>query len=142
LSTEFSIDYEAITKDMVERCPVSHTAAGWLVTKYEDVREGLNDWELLSSGAGGVNPWRPENFHFLKPNEVDPPLHGKFRRPFQRLFAPGPIASLEEDMREIARGLTANIAERGTCEVAADFARPFVGVSFFTLVLGLTENEA
>ena len=142
LSAEFATHYEAMTKDIVDRCPVSHTAAGWLVAKYEDVREGANNWELFSSGARGINPWRPENFHLLKPLEADPPLHGKFRRPFQRLFAPGPVALLEEPMRELARGLTTTIVERGTCEVTADFARPFVGISFFKHILGLSDHDS
>src|SRR5215216_3447114 len=109
LSDDFAARYEEITKDIVDRCPVVHTSAGWLVARYEDVRSGLNDWQTFSSGAGGVNPWRPENFHFLKPNEVDPPLHGHFRRPFQRLFAPGPIKDLEQPMRVLARELAAGV---------------------------------
>ena len=142
LDETFATNYDAITGNIVEHCPVAHTAAGWLVSKYEDVREGLNQWEVFSSGAGGVNPWRPENFHFLKPNEVDPPLHGKFRRPFQRLFAPGSTALLEQPMRETARWLVAKIVERGTCEVATDYARPFVGITFFKHVLGLQQHDA
>ena len=142
LAPEFGENFESITKDISERCPVVRTNAGWLLTSFDDVRSALADWRTFSSAVGGVNPWRPEGMDLQRPIESDPPSHTEFRRPFQPMFAPGPVGEMELAMRTIARDLVVRIKSAGGCEVASEFARPFVGTVFFSLLLGLPAEQS
>lgn len=142
-SEDFGSRFDEITQHLVRRCPVAHTQSGWLVTRYGDVHAALSQWQTFSSGTEmGVSVWRPKDKKNYKPNEIDPPLHTKFRRPFQRMFAPGPIRELEPSMRSLARDLIQSFKEAGGGEVVNDFVRPFVGIFFFRYILGLPMDEA
>lgn len=142
LSPEFGQRFDEISSEIGGRCPVARTPAGWLVTTHEDVRFALKHWDLFSSAMGGVHPWRPEGWPAQLPIEVDPPDHGKFRAPFQKIFAPARVLTLEPVVREAARELLQPIEERGECEVVSEFARPFVGGIFFREFIGVPAEKA
>lgn len=70
------------------------------------------------------------------PITLDPPLHGKYRMPLQRVFSPKTIKALEDSIRTLARQLVADIADQGHCEYMSAVAEP-LPVQVFLKMLGL-----
>jgi cholest-4-en-3-one 26-monooxygenase len=53
---------------------------------------------------------------------MDPPQHVKFRRMVQRAFTPRAVEAMRGHVRDIARGIVDQIAEKGECEFVQDVA--------------------
>jgi cytochrome P450 len=70
------------------------------------------------------------------PINLDPPLHGKYRMPLQRVFSPKTINNLSEDIRKLAGELLDGIADSGGCEFMSAVAEP-LPVEVFLKMLGL-----
>ena len=80
----FIADPYPIYRALHEQDPVHHSAnygGYFLVTKYEDVRHVLLDWETYSSGKPGVTsiPMSVERSFPEIPLEIDPPDHRIYR---------------------------------------------------------------
>ncbi len=67
---------------------------------------------------------------------MDPPLHGKYRAPLQRVFSPKAIEALRHSVQQLARELIASFVARGSCEVMSELAEP-LPVQVFLKMLGL-----
>jgi cytochrome P450 len=108
-----------------DRCPVARTEEGggfWLVTRYEDVKRVLEDWETFSSTESPVMP----SAVGLCPITDDPPIQTAARQLLNPLFSRGAVAKYEPGMRAAARGLIANWIDRGSVELLAEFSGPYV----------------
>jgi cytochrome P450 len=55
---------------------------------------------------------------------ADPPLHARQRQVVNRLFTPRRVAEMEPRIRELAHGLVASFADRGSAELVEEFAVP------------------
>ena len=55
---------------------------------------------------------------------MDPPRHDHLRRLVSRTFTPSRVTRLEPVIRELARGLLRDVAERGRAEIVHDYAAP------------------
>ena len=107
------------------QCPVARTEAGggfWLVTRYDDVRRVLEDWETFSSAESGVIPTTMS----LCPITDDPPVQTAARQLLNPLFSRGAVARHEPAMRSAARTLIAGWIDRGSVELLTEFAGPYV----------------
>jgi cytochrome P450 len=108
-----------------ERCPVARTEEGggfWLVTRYEDVKRVLEDWETFSSTESPIMPSAVS----LCPITDDPPIQTAARQLLNPLFSRGAVAKYEPAMRAAARGLIANWIDRGSVELLSEFSGPYV----------------
>jgi cytochrome P450 len=106
-------------------CPVARTEEGggfWLVTRYEDVKRVLEDWQTFSSTESPITP-SPVS---LCPITDDPPIQTAARQLLNPLFSRGAIAKYEPSMRAAARALIANWVDRGSVELLTEFAGPYV----------------
>jgi cytochrome P450 len=96
----------------------------------------LRNHELFSSrvemGLGNVRPLIPLN--------VDPPLHSKYRRLLDPLFAPKRMDQQEEDIARRVVLLIEGFIEAGECNFTEDFAEIFPS-SVFLGLMGLPEEE-
>ncbi|WP_373080875.1 cytochrome P450 [Zhongshania sp.] len=70
------------------------------------------------------------------PINVDPPEHGKYRTPLNRVFSPKAIAALKDDIRKLADDLIDDIIADGACEFMSSIAEP-LPVQVFLKMLGL-----
>ena len=98
----------------------------WDITKYEDVKMMSRNPMLFSSWEGGTNIFELqgddlEGSRAMMLN-MDPPLHVKYRRLVAHNFTPRMIDKLEPHIRDLAREIVDNIAERGTCDFVSDVA--------------------
>jgi cytochrome P450 len=139
-SADFNDNFDEVVSELIENRPVVNASGTWLLSRHEDVRAAAHDWKTFSS-ARGVIPWDDSGAH-LRPTALDPPLHGLYRQPFQKLFSPRAVAELEPLMREEARALIGSFREKGSCDVALDFARRYIGDIFFAGILGLAPEVA
>ncbi|MEJ0045280.1 MAG: cytochrome P450 [Rhodospirillales bacterium] len=92
----------------------------WIVTRAEDIDYLQRTHDPFSmkdvTMPSGTRPTR------LLPLEADPPEHGPFRSIINPWFSPRRIASLENDVQELAGRLIDGFQPRGTCEFMSEFA--------------------
>jgi len=123
-----------------EHCPVPRTSGAggfYLITRFEDVRQVLQDWETFSSTEGLPTPMPIR----LCPIDADPPLHTDLRNMLNPLFSRTYLNRYEPLMRSTAAGLVDAWAGRGEVELIGDFAAPFVGVVLMEIVMGTMAPE-
>ncbi len=117
-------------------CYWSEEAQKWLLTRYEDVFNALNDWQTYSSARGNLVdefPGRAGNTL----GSMDPPRHDQLRSVVQAVFAKRNLNHLVEPIQKIARDAIADkIGDKKVFDFAEDFAAE---VTFNVLValLGL-----
>lgn len=70
------------------------------------------------------------------PINIDPPEHGKYRAPLQRVFSPKAILALKDSIAALATELIDSVKGRGHCEVMKEIAEP-LPVRVFLKMLGL-----
>lgn len=70
------------------------------------------------------------------PINLDPPLHGIYRRPLQGVFSPRSINDLKESIRKLAGELIDEVAGDGQCEFMSTVAEP-LPVKVFLKMLGM-----
>jgi cytochrome P450 len=96
----------------------------------------LRHHELFSSrvemGLGNIRPLIPLN--------VDPPLHSKYRKLLDPLFAPKRMDEQEEDITRRVVALIEGFIEAGECNFTEEFAEIFPS-SVFLGLMGLPEQE-
>lgn len=117
--------------------PANHRFGGsWVLTRAVDIRYVLGNTDLFSSkGQSGLAKLIGENWD-LVPLELDPPLHGQFRKLLNPLLAPPLINKMTEGITSRAVELIDGVRAAGGCEFMTAFGQPFP-VSIFMQLMGL-----
>ena len=110
---------------------------GSIISSDRDTAEYvLRHHELFSSRVdmnfGNVRPLIPLN--------VDPPLHAKYRKLLDPLFAPRRMDEREEDITNRVNRLIDGFIDRGECNFTEEFAEIFP-TSVFLGLMGLPEDQ-
>jgi cytochrome P450 len=87
---------------------------------------------VVEMSLGNVRPLIPLN--------VDPPLHSKYRKLLDPLFAPKRMDEQEEDITRRVNGFIDAFIDRGECNFTEEFAELFPS-SVFLGLMGLPEDE-
>ena len=96
----------------------------------------LRHHELFSSNGGlDLGNIRP-----LIPLNVDPPMHSKYRKILDPLFAPKRMDEQEEDITRRVNYFIDQFIDRGECNFSEEFAELFPS-SVFLGLMGLPEDE-
>jgi cytochrome P450 len=106
------------------------------IARFQDVREGLKDWQRLASTEGpGFND--PFNEH-MKGTVVasDPPDHDVARTVMVKRLRLGRLREAEPLADQVARELLDTFLDQKSFDAASDLARPFV-TRFVGSVLGV-----
>ena len=116
----------------------------WLVSRYEDVRNGLTDGRInkqrksVSQGpmvAEGVhNALRGFHTNLIM---VDPPQHTRMRRVITRELTPTRVKSLRADAQAYTDALIDALAPRGKADVMAEIATPLPLKVLGEMLLGI-----
>ena len=103
-----------------------------------EVRHVLHHPEVFSSGfdAVTIGQVRP-----LIPLQIDPPQHRNYRKLLDPIFAPRQIALLEDQTRDLVRGLIGAVVHEGGCNFHTAVAEPLPTTVFLQL-LGLPVSRA
>ena len=87
---------------------------------------------VIDMNLGNVRPMIPLN--------VDPPMHSKYRKLLDPLFAPRRMDEQEEDITRRVNGFIDSFIDRGECNFSEEFAELFPS-SVFLGLMGLPEDE-
>ena len=87
---------------------------------------------VIDLGLGNVRPLIPLN--------VDPPLHAKYRKLLDPLFAPRRMDEQEDDITRRVNGFIDAFIDRGECNFSEEFADLFPS-SVFLGLMGLPEDD-
>jgi cytochrome P450 len=107
------------------------------IVRREAVEYALGHPDEFSSGMDAVDLGQSVP---LIPLQVDPPEHRKYRRLLDPIFAPKRMNVLEPDITAVVNRLIDGFIDKGSCELARDFAVPLPSSVFLTLV-GLPLSE-
>ena len=110
----------------------------WFLSTYEAVNEGFRDSRLSSDRLtpleGRLDEERrdalAQTFELLRGWMVfhDPPEHQRLREPLRRAFTPRQVNDLGPRITELVDELLDDMAEKGTCDLIADFAFPLPAI--------------
>src|SRR5678810_386176 len=133
-SDEVRRDPYALYEQMRKHSPVFHVPPpfdAWLVFDYDNVRRVLSDHALFSSRVPAPRHW----FIFY-----DPPQHTKMRGLISRAFTPRMVTNLEPRIRDLSSQLLDSVIERGTMDLALDYAVP-LPMQVIAGMIGLPESD-
>jgi cytochrome P450 len=108
-----------------EHCPIVRTEAGtgfWLITRYEDMRRILEDWETFSSAQGSPAPTPIR----LGPLDADPPVHTGLRKLLNPVFSRTFSLRFEQEIREYCRDIIDTWIDDGAVDILNQFSGPLV----------------
>lgn len=130
-----------------EESPVCEISPGgiWLISRYDDVIDGLSDYQLFSSKRKNevYSPkWLNDEYNsdFYLAN-IDPPEHHKRRSKINGAFKRSSVEALIPLMEKTASDLSSNVLAQDNIEFISDFAYPFIG-RIITEVTGLHELQS
>lgn len=103
----------------------------WALSRHDDVLAAAADWQLFGNSVS-LYPESDQEPTELMPRwmmdfglfYMDPPRHDRLRALVSKAFTPTRTSALEPVVRELARGLLRDVAEKGRCEIVHDFAAP------------------
>jgi cytochrome P450 len=113
----------------------------WVVTRYEHVREVLQDAATFSSVDMMVPPIELDKP--LLPSFVDPPYTQKLRSVVLPHMTPRKVAPLQSKMHRVAQETIAVFRDRGRCDAITEFSQQYpikMFVEFFGLPVARQEE--
>jgi cytochrome P450 len=129
-----------VTRVLVEGLSV------WLVTRYDDIRDGLSDPRMsndpaLAEEVARAVPWlgamTATERHM---GRMDPPDHTRMRGLVAKAFTPRRLEALRPRIQQIADDLVAAIQPRGRADALAEFALP-LPITVISELLGVPSSE-
>lgn len=98
----------------------------WAVMRHADVREVNRDAETYSSARGGYlledHPEEHLEMFRMQMIGMDAPEHTRNRRMINRGFTPRRIDAMDSHLRDLARGIVDNIADKGEVDFVSEVA--------------------
>ena len=94
-----------------------------VISRYDDVCAAARDAALFSSAGGTAVP--PHPMPPLIPVDIDPPMHGQYRKLLTAELGPTAIAGRESEYRELADQLLADIPASGEFDFCEAFSAQF-----------------
>jgi cytochrome P450 len=94
-----------------------------VISRYEEICEAARNAELFSSAGGTAQP--PHPMPPLIPVDIDPPMHGQYRKVLTAELGPTAIARKESEYRELADELLADIPAEGQFDFCEAFSAQF-----------------
>ena len=120
-------------------CYWSESASLWILSRYDDVAQAAQDWEMFSSSQGNMIDELPGRAGATF-GTTDPPRHDRLRALSQAAFTRKNIQHLIAPTLEIADGALDQILESGEFEFINDYSSKItVGLLFRTM--GLPDRD-
>ncbi len=96
----------------------------WALTRFADVMQASRDPDTFHSAPStNIGDIPPEIAEWLGSMiNMDAPKHTRLRLIVNRGFTPRQVAKIEESVREQAREIVDNVADRGECDFVSDIA--------------------
>ncbi|MCW2750666.1 MAG: cinA2 [Aeromicrobium sp.] len=149
-SKEYADNWREISDGNLAKCPVAHTPAYggyWLLSTYEHVSAAARDDHTFSSFhdvTGDLNDYEgiiiPPSPVLQVPIELDPPEFTAYRKLLNPMFSPKQAASLEDEVKEMARLQMDKFCASGEGDLVNDFGSP-VPATLTMRMLGLPVDD-
>lgn len=137
-------DPRAVYAGLRGRCPVAYSGRWggfYTLTRHADVVAASRDPETFTATKQTVIPASPRKGLARLPLQVDPPLHGFYRRALNPFFKEDKMRALEPEIAALADRLFDRLLTSDTVDFANGFAGPFTQGTLCILV-GLDLAEA
>ena len=124
-----------VYRELREGCPVGfseHYGGFWFVTRFEDIHRIEQDPETFAVSPGMLLPPMGNERPGI-PIDIDPPMHGKYRKAMLPAFSPQQVDRLEPMVRRTAKQLLDAFEGESEVDIAASYAVPFPMVVFCEL---------
>ena len=111
-TTEWVEDPYSVYQELRDHKPLAYSQSHggfWLLSRYEDVRQALMDWQTFSSAHPGrvaIPPTRRVVNIPTIPIEIDPPKHTQYRNGVIKYFLRAEVNKLEPQITRVANELT------------------------------------
>lgn len=140
-SPENTADPYPVYQTMLERAPVYRNDERnlWALSRYEDVRSAIQDWQHFSS-AEGVRIDDLLELAGPSPLTMDPPRHGLLRNVVRRPFAPRETRALADRVTDIATDLLHANSGRAEFDAVTDFAK-LLPVKVICTMMGVADED-
>ena len=107
--------------------PASNGVEGfWCIVKHHDLMGLSRDYGHASSALGGITLHDMSETDLemqrMMMLQMDPPKHTKLRLLVNKGFTPRMVGRLDQHIREVARAIVDEVAERGECDFVVDVA--------------------
>lgn len=132
-----------VYRELREGCPVGFSeryGGFWFVTRFDDIHRIEQDPETFAVSPGMLLPPLGNDRPGI-PIDIDPPMHGKYRRALLPAFSPQEVDRLEPTVRRVANDLLDGFEAERQVDVAARYAVPFPMVVFCELA-GLPTDQS
>lgn len=129
-------------RELRDRGPATYLSKHgiWFLSRYDQVRAALNDWETFSSAQGaGLNPVINEAWSDAIIC-VDPPVHTQMRALFMEKLGPRQLKPVAATIDQRAEALADQLLERGTFDGVSDLAHD-LPVNVIMDLIGWPEGE-
>ena len=122
--------------------PLYHVSAHdvWTLSRYQDVRDALRDWETYSSAQGVELGTYVQFFGEGSIQELDPPHHDVIRKVLAPRFMNRRIKEYEPMVRTCAEELTASFRSGDTVDIAEEFTQRLPILTIFRII-GIPEDD-
>jgi cytochrome P450 len=107
----------------------------WFITDHEMIFEAARTPEIFSSVNASYPPVPVEHEAHFPPLSLDPPVHGGYRLPLMKAFAPAIINAMAKDIRACAIELIEGVRTHGHCDFLEDIAEP-LPITIFMKLMG------
>ncbi|MDO8307239.1 MAG: cytochrome P450 [Actinomycetota bacterium] len=127
---------------LLAEAPVYHNPHRdfWAISRFEDVKAALMDWDTYSS-AEGVRIDSLLELAGPSPLTMDPPRHRLLRNLLRKPFAPRGIYELEGTVDQVVGALLDELADEGEVDVVSCFAKR-LPVTIICQLLGVPADQA
>jgi len=124
----------------------------YVITKYDDIRMALKDFETFSSDVSVATRGEFSNLHqsilidgggwehVQTLQRTDPPKHRRYRKLVDRVFTKKRVDELLPHLDEVVNELIDNFIERGSCDFNDEFAMRMPGI-IIAEQLGLSRDN-
>jgi cytochrome P450 family 130 len=134
-SARFQDDMHEVYRVLRDEYPVFVTPEGSCVlSRFADVWNAVHDPATYSSTCAEADQLMPQMIY------MDPPRHTALRSLVSRAFTPRRVSELENRIRQVARALIDQFADRGHCELVHEFAAPLPSIVMADLI-GVPEEH-
>jgi cytochrome P450 len=130
---DYQRDLESLRDEMPPIFWTPRNGGHWVVWRAKDVDAILNDTSRFSNRNLRVPKWANADPP-LKPLQLDPPEHTKYRALLMPAMSPKAVTVLAADARELAIRLIEGFKPSGRCEFVRDFAEHLPIAIFMAMV--------
>ncbi|MET0181415.1 MAG: cytochrome P450 [Caulobacterales bacterium] len=131
--------YTALHRDAPDIFFTRTGGGHWLVTRFDDVTSIMMNPQVFSNRRT-LEPADNDTEYTLPPQDMDAPLHMKYRLLLMKFLAPKAVKDMNPRIRQLSVDLIEKLKGRNSCEFIAELAVP-LPVQMFMSIMDLDTSQ-